>query len=116
MDPPTPNDHRPIVQGIVVHSVEESLLCLLIENHLPKRMYSAIMEWGHYASSLDYDFAGALMYQTVLIRMIKKYVHVSGGPPRSEIVRVPDHAFRFLEASLPPLVQPRPNERFPLGI
>jgi hypothetical protein len=84
--PPTPNNYRPIVQGIEVHPVEESLLSLLIENHLPKRMYSAIMEWGHYASSLDYDFAAALTYQTVLIRMIKKYVHVSGGPPRSEIV------------------------------
>jgi hypothetical protein len=66
-------------------------------------MYSAIMEWGHYASSVDYDFAGALTYQTILVQMIKKYVHVSGGPPRSEIVRVPDHApmhvyhFNFLK-------------------
>ena len=90
--PPTPNNHRPIIQGIVIHPVEESLLSLLIENHLPKRMYSAIMEWGHYASSLDYNCASALTYQTVLIRMIKKYVHVSGGPPSSEIVRVPGHA------------------------
>jgi hypothetical protein len=65
--PPTPNDHHPIVQGIVVHPMEESLFSLLIENHLPKRMYSAIMEWGHYGSSLDYNFAGALMHQMVLI-------------------------------------------------
>jgi hypothetical protein len=65
--PPTPNNYHPIVQGIVVHPVEEPLLSLLIENHLPKRMYSAIMEWGHYASSQDYDFAGALTYQMVLI-------------------------------------------------
>jgi hypothetical protein len=90
--PPTPNNYRPIVEGIAVHPVEESLLSLLIENHLPKHMYTAIMEWGHYASSLDYDFASALTYQTVLTRMIKKYVHVSGGPPKSEIVHVPGHA------------------------
>jgi hypothetical protein len=42
--PPTPNNHHPIVQGIVVHPVEESLLSLLIENHLPKCMYVAIRE------------------------------------------------------------------------
>ena len=89
---PTPNNFRPIIEGVQVHPVEEYLLSLLIENHLPKRMYAAIMEWAHYASFLDYDFASALTYQTVLTRMMKKYVHVSGGPPLSEIVRVPGHA------------------------
>jgi hypothetical protein len=74
------------------HKVEEYLLILLIENHFPKHMYAAIMEWAHYASFLDYDFASALTYQTVLMRMMKKYVHVSGGPPLSEIVCVPGHA------------------------
>ena len=90
--PPTPNNHRPIMGGIDVHPVEESLLAILTENSLPKRMYGSIMEWAHYASSQEYDFAGAPTYQTVLSRMIKKYMNVSGGPPKSEIVDVPNHA------------------------
>jgi hypothetical protein len=88
---PTPENHRPIREGIIVDPVEESLLCLLIENHLPKRMYSAIMEWGHYASRQNYDFTFPPLYNTVLSRMSQKYVYVSGGPPISEIVCVPDH-------------------------
>jgi hypothetical protein len=71
-----------------VDPMEESLLCLLTENHLPKHMYSALMEWAHYASEQH----NAPIYQTVLGRMIRKYICVSGGPPTSEIVRVPDHA------------------------
>jgi hypothetical protein len=63
---PTPENHRPIREGIIVDPVEESLLCLLIENHLPKRMYSAIMEWGHYASCQNYDFTVPPLYNTVL--------------------------------------------------
>jgi len=93
LDLPTPiNQWRRIDEEISVHPVEESLLCLLTENHLPKRMYSALMEWAHYASEKRYDFTNAPMYQTVLCRMIRKYMYVSGGPPTSEIVRVPDHA------------------------
>ena len=90
--PPTPKNHRPILEGVFVSPVEESLLSILIENHLPKRMYSAMMECAHYASSQDYDFTGAPTYQTVLGRMIRKYINVSGGPPKSEIVHVPNHA------------------------
>jgi hypothetical protein len=90
---PTPMNQRPrIEEEIAVYPMEESLLCLLIENHLPKRMFSAIMEWAHYASEQAYDFTNAPIYPTVLGRMIRKYIHVSGGPPTSEVVCVPDHA------------------------
>jgi hypothetical protein len=97
--PPTPNNQCPIVDQILVSPVEESLLLFLIENLLPKQMYPAIMEWAHYASSQDHDFHRAPTYQqTVLGRMIvkscmiKKYITVSGGPPKSEVVHVQNHA------------------------
>jgi hypothetical protein len=83
--PPTPNNQCPIVDRILVSPVEESLLSLLIENHLLKRMYPVILEWAHYASSQDYDFHHAPTDQTVLGCMIKKYINVSGGPPKSEV-------------------------------
>jgi hypothetical protein len=89
---PRPNNQRPIVDRILVSPIEESLLSLLIENHLPKRMYPAIIKWAHYASSQDYDFHHASTYQTVLGHMIKKYINVSGGLPKSKVMHVPNHA------------------------
>jgi hypothetical protein len=88
--PPTPNNLRPIAEDILISPVKESLLCLLTENNLPKRLYASIMEWGHYASSQDYDFIQHPTYQTILGRMLKKYSNVSGGPPLSEVVDVPN--------------------------
>jgi hypothetical protein len=90
--PPTPNNLRPIAEDILISPVEESLLCLLTENNLPKRCFASIMEWGHHASFLDYDFSASPTYQTILGRMLKKYSNVSGGPPLSEVVHVPNHA------------------------
>jgi hypothetical protein len=96
---PPPSNHRLIIDDVRIHPVEESLLCLLIENSLPKRMYSLIMQWALHATIQEYEFSEVLSYQTVLSRMIKKYVHVSGGPPRSEVVIVPGyspvHVYRF---------------------
>jgi hypothetical protein len=52
---PTPSKEWPIVKGVSINPVEESLLCLLIENNLLKRLYPAIMEWAHHAYLQDYD-------------------------------------------------------------
>jgi hypothetical protein len=62
---PTLENHCPIREGIIVDPVEESLLCLLIENHSPKRMYSAIVEWG-ITSRQNHDFTVPPLYNTVL--------------------------------------------------
>ena len=97
--PPSPANQQPIVGGISLSNAEESLLSLIIENNLPKRMFPAIMDWAHFASRQGYDFSMAPMYPTILGRMIKKYINVSGGAPKSEIVHVENHApmhvFRF---------------------
>lgn len=97
---PTPNSERAnINDGVNLNPVEEGLLCLLMENNLPKRMYPEIMEWAHHAFLQDYSFNDSASYQTVLRRMMKKYGYVSGGPPINEIVRVlgcsPVHVYRF---------------------
>jgi hypothetical protein len=56
-------------------------------------MYSfLIMQWALHATIQEYEFSEVLSYQTVLSRMIKKYIHVSGGPPRSEVVIVPGYS------------------------
>ena len=66
-------------------------------------MYTDIMSWAHSAYLHKYDFAKSLQYQTVLSRMLRKYQHVSGGPPIRETVSVPGYAsvdiyhFDFLE-------------------
>jgi hypothetical protein len=99
---PTPSSQRVIVPT-TISPVEESLLRLLIQNNLPKRMYTDIMSWAHSAYLHKYDFANSLQYQTVLSRMLRKYQHVSGGPPIRETVSVPGYAaidvyrFDFLE-------------------
>ena len=50
------------------------------------------MKWAHCAHTQDYDFNNPLSYQTVLSQMTSKYRHVSGGPPKSEVVSVPGYA------------------------
>ena len=62
---PTPSSLHVIVPT-TISSVEESLLWLLIQNNLPKRMYTDIMRWAHSAYLHKYDFAKFLQYQTVL--------------------------------------------------
>ena len=89
---PVPSNQCPIVDTDSIHPAEESLLCLLIENNLPKRMYTAIMQWANDARFDEYDFSDPRSYQTVLSQMTKKYANHSGGPPTSEIVRVPNYA------------------------
>ena len=89
---PTPSNQHPIVATDTIHPAEESLLCLLIENNLPKCMYTAIMQWAQDACLNEYDFSNPLLYQTVLSQMMKKYANHSGGPPTSEIVCIPNYA------------------------
>jgi hypothetical protein len=55
-------------------------------------MYPAIMEWAHHAYLQDYDYSHNLSYQAVLRRMMKKYVHVSGGTPKVECLHVRENA------------------------
>ena len=99
---PTPSSQCVIVPT-TISPVEESLLWLLIQNNLPKRMYTDIMSWAHSAYLHKYDFAKSLQYQTVLSQMLRKYQHVSGGPPIRETVSIPGYAainiyrFDFLE-------------------
>ena len=63
---PAPSNQCPIVATDSIHPAEESLLCLLIENNLPKHMYTAIMQWVQDACFNEYDFCDPLLYQTVL--------------------------------------------------
>ena len=55
-------------------------------------MYTDIMSWVHSAYLHKYDFVKSLQYQTVLSRKIRKYQHVSGGPPIRETVSIPGYA------------------------
>jgi hypothetical protein len=88
---PTPTNQRVIV-STTISPVEESLRRLLIQNDLLKCMYTDIMSWAHSTYLHKYDFANSLQYQTVLSRMLRKYQHVSGGPPIRETVSVPGYA------------------------
>lgn len=63
---PMPSNKCPVVDTNSIHPVEESLLCLLIENNLPKCMYTAIVQWTKDACIDDYNFSVPISYQTVL--------------------------------------------------
>jgi hypothetical protein len=93
-----PDDARLINQSRL-QPADEALLSLIIENHLPQEMYNKILDWAHYARLSKFDIPKAIDYCTALHRMHAKYVNVCGGPPQSEIVRVPGyqpmHVYHF---------------------
>jgi hypothetical protein len=77
----------------------EALLSLIIENHLPQEMYNKVLDWAHFAHISNYNIPSASDYRTALYHMHSKYANVCGGPPLSQIVRVPGyqpmHVYRF---------------------
>jgi hypothetical protein len=95
---PLPDDAR-MINPSRLQPADESLLSLIIENHLPQEMYNKVLDWAHFAHISNYNIPSASDYRTALHRMHAKYANVCGGPPKSEIVTVPGyqpmHVYRF---------------------
>jgi hypothetical protein len=89
-----------IVSVTKLHPVEETLMNLIIDNNLKKELYASMMDWASFASNYaGYNFNNIPTYDTTIKRMKKKYFHVCGGSPTSEIVKMPGyspmHVYRF---------------------
>lgn len=93
------------MEGVHVHPVEESLLAILTENSLPKRMYGSIMEWAHYASShIKVRNFGAVVH----------VVSVSLSTTRAFRPQTFTQTHRSVRIHIPDVPQPLDREKWPI--
>jgi hypothetical protein len=88
VQPSLPDNVR-VINDSQLQPANKALLSLIIDNNLPQEMYNKILDWAHFARLSKYNIPMAIEYHTSLHHMHSKYVNVCGGPPLSEIIRVP---------------------------